>query len=185
MKVTLKNVRAAFTEGLFRKGEYEGKETSYGVTLLLPPKHPGVLDLKKAIKAVRDKKWGDKQVRLVRDNPLRPCEEKDHLAGFLPGWSFCKANNATKPSVFDNAGRPVAEDDGVIYSGCWVDAIVEVYPQDHKSFGKAINLSLLGVRFRRDDDAFAGGAPAKAEDFEWDDEGLAPAGDDEDDDYLS
>jgi hypothetical protein len=165
--LTLRNVRLAFPD-LWKKGEFQGKDTGYGCTLLLPPNHPMVAKIREAIGEVRMAKWNNRPVRLVRDNPLRPAEEKDY-AGFERGWHYVRANNGTRPSTLDGQGHPVGEDDGVLYSGCWVDAIIEIYAQDNE-YGKAINVSIKGVKFRQDDEGFAGSAPAKAEDFEYDDD---------------
>ena len=55
--------------------------------------------------------------------------------------------------------------DGVFYAGCYVDAVIDIYAQDHPQYGRRINCGLLGVRFVRDGDAFSGGGGATADDF--------------------
>lgn len=55
--------------------------------------------------------------------------------------------------------------DGKPYSGCYVNATLEIWPQDNK-FGRRINCQLKALQFVRDGDAFGGGAPASPDDFD-------------------
>lgn len=55
--------------------------------------------------------------------------------------------------------------DGKPYSGCYVNATLEIWPQDNK-FGRRINCNLKGLQFVKDGDAFGGGAPASPDDFD-------------------
>jgi hypothetical protein len=57
------------------------------------------------------------------------------------------------------------KDTGVIYSGCFVNAQIDIWAQDN-GFGKRINCTLAGVQFAADGDAFGGGRPASADDFD-------------------
>jgi len=74
------------------------------------------------------------------------------------------ARSKTRPTVLNRDKTPVAEADGVLYGGCYVNALLDVWAQDN-AFGKRINATLKGVQFVRDGDAFGGGAPASADDF--------------------
>ena len=60
---------------------------------------------------------------------------------------------------------PLTETDGRPYSGCYVVAIVELWAQDN-SWGKRVNATLKGVQFFADGEAFSGGTPASAGDFD-------------------
>ena len=58
------------------------------------------------------------------------------------------------------------EADGLPYSGCYVNASIELWAQDN-NYGKRINASLRGVQFYRDGDAVAGGGgPASEDEFD-------------------
>lgn len=173
MRIQLNDVRLAFGD-LHTRGVYEGQDTGYGATLILKKGDPQIKKLESAFAAVQKAKWGDKKVRFVRDLPLRDGEEKDHLAGFDDSVMFIRANSRTaKPGVFDRDGVPLSSESGKPYSGCYVDAIIDVYAQEN-AYGKAINIGLAAIKFRRDGEAFAGGAPADADAFEEyeDDEGM-------------
>jgi hypothetical protein len=54
---------------------------------------------------------------------------------------------------------------GKPYSGCYVNAVIELWAQDNK-FGKRINASLMGVQFLRDGQRLSGGGVASADDFQ-------------------
>ena len=56
-------------------------------------------------------------------------------------------------------------DDGVMYAGCYVNAVLDIWAMDNK-FGKRICATLSGAQFFKDGDAFTGGAPATEADFD-------------------
>lgn len=93
---------------------------------------------------------------------------KAEYEGF-EGNKFVAANNKVKPSTWDQNRNEVGESDGVLYSGCYVNASLDIWAQDHKEFGKRINAGLRGVQKLRDGDAFSGGG-APADEDEFDDE---------------
>lgn len=79
---------------------------------------------------------------------------------------YVSARSKTRPSVFDQQRQELTESDGKPYSGCYVNASIELWAQDN-DFGKRVNAQLRGVQFLRDGDAFGGGArPADADEFD-------------------
>lgn len=109
---------------------------------------------------------------------------KAEYEGF-EGNIFVAANNKVKPSTWDQNRNEVDEASGVLYSGCFVVASLDIWAQDHKEYGKRINAGLRGVQKLRDGDAFSGGG-APADEDEFDDElgvdGDEPADEPEDED---
>jgi len=67
--------------------------------------------------------------------------------------------------VIDGDKTILKEESGRPYSGCYVNANIEVWAQDN-SFGKRINAQLKGVQFYRDGDAFSGSAPSSPDEFD-------------------
>jgi hypothetical protein len=61
---------------------------------------------------------------------------------------------------------PLSASDGKPYSGCYVNALVELWAQAHAEHGKRINASLMGVQFSKDGERLSGGATAAADDFD-------------------
>jgi len=171
-RVKLKNVRLAFGDGIFRaKAVNEGDKPSYNCCFLLPPDHPDLPKLKAAIKAAATAKWGAKADEVLKalvagDKVcLRKGDAKGEYEGF-PGNLYISARNRARPLVVDADGAtPLTEADGRPYSGCFVNASIDVWAQQN-SYGKRINAQLRGVQFFRDGDSFGGGAPATPDEFD-------------------
>lgn len=75
------------------------------------------------------------------------------------GMFFVKANNKSRFTVLDGDKRPLVAADGRPYSGCYVNAIIDIYVQDN-SYGRRINATLTGIQFYGHGDSFEGGAKA-------------------------
>jgi hypothetical protein len=105
---------------------------------------------------------------------LHDGDAKAEYEGFK-GNKFVSSRGKVRPSVFDGQRQELTEADGKPYSGCYVNASLEIWAQDN-SYGKRLNAQLRGVQFFRDGDAFAGGGqPADADEF---DDIAAPEADD-------
>ena len=180
-KVQLKNVRLSFADiyrakafGGARGGGGDGaSEPKFSANFLIDPdSREGKVNIEKmedAIDyAIKNKDWGGKTPKFPEAKlPLRDGENHDYDG--YEGMMFVSASNAKKPRILDADKLDVTEgDDGAPYSGCFVDAIVRVWAQDNK-FGKRINASLEGIRFRDDGDAF-GAAPLDPDEFDDDDD---------------
>ncbi len=170
MKITLKNVRLAFP-ALFEAATVNGEgEPAFSAAFLLPPTHPQIKEIEAAQEAVgKDKfgaKWPTIRKEIVANNRmvLKDGDTKSSYAGY-EGNLFINARNKTRPTVIDKDRSPLTAQDGKPYAGCYVNAIIELWPQDN-NYGKRINASLSGVQFLRDGEAFSGGRPAAADDFE-------------------
>jgi hypothetical protein len=87
------------------------------------------------------------------------------------GTMSLKAANAKRPLVIDRDKTPLAESDNRPYSGCYVNAIIELWAQNN-AYGKRINANLLAVQFYKDGQPFGdAGANASVNDFDaFDDE---------------
>lgn len=166
MKLQLKNVRLAFPN-LFHQDETYGK---YGAQFLIDPKNPCIPELEKAIKKVAEDKWGAKaETTLKAIKSGNKCcfydgDAKADYDGFAGNMAL-SAGNSIRPTVVNKDRSPVTEADGVVYGGCYVNAIVEIWAQDNQ-WGKRINASLSGVQFVKDGEAFSGGGVASADDFD-------------------
>jgi hypothetical protein len=182
-RILLKNVRLAFGQGLFVKSKPpkagpDAKE-KYRVTFLLPKDHPQIPEIKKILAAEASALWGAKTASVQKAAEaqqkwaLRDGNLKDEYEGFAGNWAL-SANSFAKPTVFDQNRLPISQDSGIVYSGCYVNAIVVLKAFDNVSKGTTCELS--GVQWFADGDAFSGGKPADADEFP--DEIAAPAGED-------
>ena len=170
MKVHLKDVRISFAN-IFEPKQVQGQgEAKFSAAFLFPRTHPATAELTAAIQAAAKEKWGAKA-----DEVLKALKASDKLcahdgdsksdADAYPGNLFVNASNKVRPLVIGPQREPLVATDGKPYSGCYVNAIIEVWPQDN-TFGKRVNASLLGVQFLRDGERLAGGGVAAADDFE-------------------
>lgn len=186
MKITIPLSRIAFIKNLWEKGSMDGTgEQAWSSTFILDqaimddPKLGGrkglfdeiVAKVKAAEDAVAKEKWGGKAeqmlkaIRVADKGCIHDGDSKAQYDGF-EGNLFIPARSKVKPLVIDRQKNKVAEGDGTIYSGCVVNAQLEIWAQDN-SYGKRINAQLMGVQFVRDAEAFSGaGRPASEDDFE-------------------
>jgi hypothetical protein len=172
MKVMLKNVRLSFPD-LFEAKGFQGSPPKFSATFLINKTENGELayaPLMKAIDDVSKTAWrgkADSVVKQLMGNtqrwPVKDGDDKDY-DGYKGHYSL-KASNAARPLVVDRERNPVAESDGVVYAGCYVNALVDVWAQDNK-YGKAINVKLQGVQFAKDGETFGAGGGARVEDFD-------------------
>lgn len=180
MRVLLRDVRLAFPSLWKATAPKGGGEEAFSASFLMPNNHKQIAELKAAFKTLAKEKWGAKA-----DGILKTMEATDKLClhngdgkadyeGF-EGNQYVSSRSKIRPSVFDQQRQDLNQADGKPYSGCFVNASIELWAQDN-SFGKRINAQLRGVQFLRDGDAFArGGRAADADEF---DEISAPAEDD-------
>lgn len=178
-RVQLKNVRLSFAD-IYKAKRYGGSdgesqsEPKFSANALLDPDtregKANIARMEDAIDYVIDAhKWsGGKTPKFPEAKlPLRDGSNMDYDG--YDGMMFVSATNAKKPRILDSDKVDVQEgDDEAPYSGCFVDMIVRVWAQDNK-FGKRINASLEGIRFRDDGDAF-GAAPLDPDEFDDDDD---------------
>lgn len=170
--IPLKNVRLSFPS-IFKKASFKGQEGKYEATFLLDKeKHADVIKLIReeiAQKIATDLKGA----KLGADKIcLKDGEDVDY-----DGYAGCfsiKASNNKRPMVIDRDKTPLVEDDGKLYAGCYVNAIIELWAQNNE-YGKRINANLLGVQFYADGEPFGDGVRASADDFDafGDDDGFS------------
>lgn len=178
MKVHLNNVRLTFPQVFEAKAVNGQGEPKFSAAFLFPRSHPQVAEIAKAIESVAATKWGVKaadmlkQLKAADRLPVHDGDGKGDYDGYI-GNLFINASNKVRPLVIDGNRAPLTAAEGKPYSGCYVNAIIEIWPQDNQ-FGKRVNASLLGVQFLRDGERLAGGSVAAADDFEAIPEATAP-----------
>ena len=190
-KVILKNVRIAFPDLFVAKAIGDGKP-AYGCTFLFPREHDATKAITVAIKEAAAARWGEKAdaqlkaIKAANKLCLHDGDEKPDYQGY-PGNLFLSARNNARPTVIHRNKQPLTEADGVIYSGCRVNASIDIWAQDNQ-FGKRINASLQIVQLFDDVEQFAGGSRGNVDDFDDLDAGAgggsSKATDDDDDDLI-
>ena len=170
-KVHLKDVRISFAN-IFEAKQVQGQgDAKFSAAFLFPKTHSQKAEIERAIVDAAKEKWGEAKYQEV----LKALKAGDRLcvhdgdakpgADGYAGNYFVNASNKMRPLVIGPDRAVLVAADGKPYSGCYVNAIIEVWAQDNQ-FGKRINASLLGVQFLRDGERLSGGGVAAADDFE-------------------
>ena len=162
-KIKLNNVRISFPS-LFRKATFSGEETKFEGTFLLDKQEQAdqIEKIEAEIEAlIKDKLKG---IKLKADKICLKDGDDIDYAGYAGNMSI-KASSAKRPLVLDRDRSPLSEEDGRIYAGCYVNAVVELWAQNNQ-WGKRINANLLGVQFYKDGEPFSDGVVATADDFD-------------------
>jgi Protein of unknown function (DUF2815) len=172
-EIRLEDVRLAFPK-LWTPEPFPGGNDPtpyFSAMFILPKNHPQAKLLDKMMLDLAIAKWGPakgpqtlKAAKAIGKVFYRDGDAKADMDGF-EGNMFISARSKTRPNTFDGQRNTVSEADGVIYSGCYVNAIISCYAYTKGNNG--LGAGLKGVQFKRNGDAFAGGGtPADADDFD-------------------
>lgn len=168
MRLLLRDVRLAFPNLFVATAPKGGGEKAFSASFLFPHSHKQVQEIRDACMAVAKEKWTDKAPAIFKtlDSSNKLCVHEGSTKAEYEGYDgnlFVATRSKVRPSVFDQQKTPLTAEDGKPYSGCYVNASIEIWAQDN-DFGKRINAQVRGVQFLRDGDAFAGGGSAAGED---------------------
>jgi len=164
MSILIKSARAAFLN-VFKATAFAGTGNySYSGTFIFPPDSPNVKVIEDEMLRVATEKWGERAPAIIaklRSKNMLALHDVSGKVGMddIAGNVYLTARNTVRPTVVRKDNSLLTEADGVIYPGCYVHAIVDIWAQDNQ-FGQRINASLLSVRFSRDGPAFGGSPPA-------------------------
>jgi hypothetical protein len=168
-QLKLRNVRISFAE-LFTAKTVNGEgEPAFSASFILPPDHPQLAEIKQTIDEVGKAKWAAKwpEIKRVMEKADKTALHDGDLktyAGYA-GNLYISARNKSRPTVIDRDRSPLTANDGRPYSGCYVNANLELWAQDN-NYGKRVNASLSGVQFYKDGEAFSGGRASAPDDFD-------------------
>ena len=170
MKVKLNKVRLSFPD-LFSAVEFktgDGKPR-FNAAFLIEPGSEHDKAIEAAIKAVAAEVHGAKAEKFlasVRGNANKcayldgDTKEYDGYEGMM----FLACHSKVRPTVLDRDKTPLTAADGKPYAGCFVNAIVDIYAL--KGDNPGVFAAFSGVQFHSDGEAFGGGRPASADEFD-------------------
>lgn len=160
----------------------------FEVTPIISPDGENAKRARKVIEEVAKEKWGTKTVKdddgnevpaykyvlsqLDEDRQgLRNGNKKRTPAGDIydgfEGMLYFTGRNTKRPTVVAPDRTPLAEEDGVIYSGCYGNVHLDVWGLKKKGVKPCMVADLTGLQFTRDGDAFgSGSSPASTDDFD-------------------
>lgn len=138
---------------------------------LMAPTHPAVTLILATIEAVGSAhqwrgglSWAEIKPVLRETNML--CMKKgDNAIGQAEykGLLYLKGSNKTRFTVIDGDKTPLVAKDGKPYSGCYVNAMVDIWVQDN-DWGRRVNCTITGIQFLRHGDAFGAGVKVASPD---------------------
>lgn len=170
MQIKLHNVRLAFPN-LHTPRTINGEGApAYSGSFIMEPDHPSEQELKDGMETVGREKWGAKWPTIKKEleskdrTALHNGDSKASYQGFS-GNTYVSARSTTRPLVIDRDKTPLTANDNKPYSGCYVNAHLDIWAMDNQ-YGRRICASLRGVQFVKDGDAFSGGGSASVDDFD-------------------
>jgi hypothetical protein len=176
--ILLKHKRIAFP-ALWTPQAIGDGAPAWGARYIIEPNDEDVEKLDELMLKVAVDKWKDEGRELLRfllenrktafeHGPYRSSTTGKVYDGFQGKFNLGTRSEKTKPTVVDKAGDEVTTQTGVeslIYSGCYVHAMVELWAQDNR-YGKRINATTTGVMFDEHGASFGGGSgPATPDAF--------------------
>ena len=160
-KIKIKNARLSFPS-LFRRAVFGGEEGKFEGTFLIDKQDAVIKQIEAAIAAMTKDKFNGKA--LSADKLCLKDGDTIDYDGYA-GHMSIKASANKRPLVVGTDRAPLTEDDNKLYAGCYVNAVIELWPQDNQ-YGKRINANLLGVQFAKDGEPFGDGVVAGIDDFD-------------------
>jgi len=154
--IIIKEARCSFPQ-LYGKDVKDDQTFNPGITLILEKeKHAAVIaEVKNQIKATID---GNSKLKKQPPTGERIClrlPDRDELK-YKPGNVILKANSQKPPLVLDADLKEMTEENDKIYSGCYVNAKIEIWGQANK-WGRRVNAKLIAVQYvNKEADSFDG-----------------------------
>ena len=168
--VRLRNVRLSFP-ALFKPRAFdETKEPSFSAVFLMakegdPEKNAVYVNqgIQAVIKAAFKGKHPGRERVCLKDAAEKGERGVD---GYDDTLYFVSTGNKKKVPIVDRDLTPLVETDGKPYAGCFVNATIRLWAQDHKQYGKRVNAQLKAIQFFGDGEPFGEPSVDPAEEFE-------------------
>lgn len=174
LTVRLENVRFSYLycfEPYTNTDKTTGKVTkSFCSHFIMAPDHLGIALVKAAQRAAAVGMWQDKAEEMLVGlaGQDRLCLHNGNITKMgAEGYKdhfYVSASSKKRFTVVDVDRTPLTEESGRPYSGCYGNAIVQVWAQNN-SFGKRINAQVAGIQFTRHGESFGGGRIASPDEF--------------------
>jgi len=168
--VKLTNVRLSFPH-LFEKDNFK----RYSANFLVEPGTDADKAIRAAISAAARNMWGDnakaKMEALVakdevcyRKGEVKQTQGGDVLDGYA-GKMVLTGTSSVQPTLLNETRDKITEESGKLFSGAFVNAIVEIWPQNGPKY-YGIRCQLQGVQHYKDGESFGGGRRASVDEFD-------------------
>jgi hypothetical protein len=170
-KVILRNVRLSY-EHIFTPTKFdENQETAkYSATFIIPKDQPDLPVIKRALFEAgqeefpadfRPGNWPKGYTCGLKDADVETDNNGDVFSVKTPAYKGCyiiEANTVQRPLVVNRNKSAVTEADGIIYSGCYVNASLGIAGYTYGKVKKGVKAYLNGVQFVADSERFGSDA---------------------------
>lgn len=177
-KIKLNNVRLSY-EHIFTPTKFdENQDAKYSATFILPKDHPDLPAVKRAMLEAGKEAfpadftgaaWPRGFTCSLKDADTETDSLGEVLAEKNPAYKGCyilEANSTRRPLVIDRKKAAVTEDDGVIYSGCYVNVSLAAAGYTYGKVKKGVKCYLNGVQFMANGERFGADASSDFDDLD-------------------
>ncbi len=164
-KIILRNVRLSY-EHIFKATTFEdGQEPKFSATFIIPKDHPDLPAVRKAFYEAGQESfpsdftgaWPRGFTCSLKDADKETNSMGEVLAEKNPAYVGCfilEANSTRRPVILNRNKSAVTEEDGIIYSGCYVNASLAAAGYTYGKVKKGVKAYLNGVQFVKDGERF-------------------------------
>lgn len=146
MTFTLNNVRLSYLNIEKPKSIADGETLYYSVSCILEKEQASKLATE--IKRIIDEqKWDGKKLKNA-DKGLRDGDDKEDEPEYA-GKYYINAKSTKAPLLIDRKKTPLPLDTQILYSGCYGNVQVSLYPYD-KAGKTGVGFGLLAIQFVKD-----------------------------------
>jgi hypothetical protein len=169
-KFKLRNVRLSY-EHIFTPTAFDDNSPAkYSATFIIPKDHADLPALKRTLFEAGQEEfpadfkpgsWPKGYTCGLKDADVETDNNGDVLAEKNPAYKGCyiiEANSVNRPVAVDRKKAAVTEADGVIYSGCYVNASLGIAGYTYGKVKKGVKAYLNGVQFVEDGERFGSDA---------------------------
>lgn len=178
-KIVLRNVIIGFPRLFTPERFNEQSQPAYSLKVFIEEGSEADTQIRDAIKAAATATWkGKAELRLKKysGDPKAFCYQSGETTEYeKPYGDACYiltarrpvpqgASTGNAPVVVDRRKNPITANDGLIYSGCICNVVVDIWAQESDK-GSGVRCMLVSVQFVKDGKSY-GAAPATADDLD-------------------
>lgn len=169
-KIMLRNVRLSY-EHIFTPSKFDDtQEAKYSATFIIPKDHADLPAVKRAFYEAgqeqfaadfNGKGWPKGYTCSLKDADVDTDGNGELLAdknAAYKGAYILEANSTRRPVAVNRNKAAVTEEDGIIYSGCYVNASLAAAGYTFGKVKKGVKAYLNGVQFVKDGERFGSDA---------------------------
>lgn len=171
MKLKLKKARLSFPHLFTAQAYEEGKDPTFNGNFLLDAKKDvaQIKMVREAIDKLAKEHWKGKIPKLkgICLKKAEPNTEGEYETdGYDENTMYVSASSKKRIPIVDlDPNVALAETDGKIYAGCYVNVSFKLWVQDNK-YGQRVNAQLLAVQFAGDGQPFGEKPVDPSEEFD-------------------